>query len=133
MLESTKKALYKIGIDKAIFYTVLARLIQAGGGVISIVFIAKYLTIVEQGYYFTFGSILAIQIFFELGLSTIITQFTAHEVAQLKWGNNTELIGPEESKSRLSSLLRFCVKWFSVIALLLLFILLITGYVFFNK
>lgn len=123
----------KLGIDGAIAYTVLARLIQAGGGVVSILFIAKYLSKTEQGYYFTFSSILAIQIFFELGLSNIITQFVAHETANLKWNGNTELIGPELNRSRLSSLLRFCVQWFSIIAFLLVIILLIAGFLFFNS
>lgn len=133
MKRYTRAVSDKLGIDSAIAFTVLARMIQAGGGVISILFIAKYLTVVEQGYYFTFGSILAIQVFFELGLSSIITQFVAHEVAHLEWFGKTELTGSEESRSRLASLLRFCVKWFFVIALILIVILLISGYVFFNK
>lgn len=128
-----RKVLSVIGIDGAIFYTVLARVIQGGGGVISILFIASFLTKVEQGYYYTFGSILAIQIFFELGLSGIITQFVAHELASLKWINDYQLEGSPESMSRLSSLLHFCVKWFVVIAFLLFFILIITGYIFFQK
>lgn len=128
-----RKLLNIIGIDGAVFYTVLARVIQGGGGVISILFIASFLTKVEQGYYYTFGSILAIQIFFELGLSGIITQFAAHELANLKWINNHELEGSPEAMSRLSSLLHFCVKWFIVIAFLLFFILIIVGYIFFQK
>ncbi|MEL1252628.1 polysaccharide biosynthesis protein [Flavobacterium sp. DGU38] len=128
-----RQILNTIGIDGAIFYTVLARVLQGGGGVISILFIASFLTKVEQGYYYTFGSILAIQIFFELGLSGIITQFTAHEFANLKWINNYELEGSPEAMSRLSSLLHFCIKWFTVIAFLLFFILIITGYIFFQK
>ncbi|MDD4760057.1 MAG: hypothetical protein PHU66_04505, partial [Bacteroidaceae bacterium] len=67
----------KIGIDKSIAYTSTARIIQAAGGVITALFIAKYLTKVEQGFYFTFGSILAIQTFFELGMNGIITQYVA--------------------------------------------------------
>nr|WP_315223158.1 polysaccharide biosynthesis protein [uncultured Flavobacterium sp.] len=130
---NTRRILSSIGIDGAVFYTVLARVIQGGGGVISILFIASFLTKVEQGYYYTFGSILAIQIFFELGLSGIITQFAAHEVASLKWRNDYELEGSPEALSRLSSLLRFCLKWFTVIAFLLFFILIITGYLFFQK
>lgn len=133
MLTNLRAISHKLGIDGAIAYTVLARIIQAGGGVISILFIAKYLTIVEQGYYFTFGSILAIQIFFELGLSNIITQFVAHEMAHVNWVSKTEMIGSEESRSRLSSLLRFCIKWFSVIAVLLTIVLLAAGFVFFTK
>lgn len=133
MIKQIKAISSKLGIDGAIAYTVLGRIVQAGGGVVAIVFIAKCLSIVEQGYYFTFGSILAIQIFFELGLSNIITQFVAHEIAHLRWNGKTELSGSPESLSRLSSLLRFCVKWFSVIAILLIFILMVAGYLFFNK
>ncbi|UPZ16068.1 polysaccharide biosynthesis protein [Flavobacterium humidisoli] len=123
----------KIGIDGAIAFTILSRIIQAGGGVISLMMVAKCLTKVEQGYYYTFGSILAIQIFFELGLSGIITQFVAHENSNLIWQNKTSFTGSVESSSRLSSLLRFTLKWFAVIAILLFFGLVIAGYVFFNK
>lgn len=34
----------KLGIDKSIFFTSLARIIQAVGGVVSILFVARYLT-----------------------------------------------------------------------------------------
>jgi len=128
-----KKTLGKIGIDGAIAFTLLTRIIQAGGGIISIIFIARFLSPSEQGYYYTFASILAIQIFFELGLSGIITQYTAYEFAHLTWGDNFALLGEEYYKSRLSSLLRFCVKWFSIIAGFLFITLLIAGFVFFNK
>jgi hypothetical protein len=77
MIKLLKNVSNKIGIDSAIAFTILSRIIQAGGGVITLLFVAKFLTKIEQGYYYTFGSILAIQIFFELGLSGIITQFVA--------------------------------------------------------
>ena len=102
-----------IGIDGAIFFTLIAKVVQASGGLISVIFISRYLNLIEQGYYYTFGSILSIQIFFELGLSGVITQFVAHEVALLKWEGPICLNGSPEALSRLSSLLRFCVKWFS--------------------
>ena len=133
MINRVKGISNKIGIDGAIFYTILSRILQAGGGVLSIFFIAKYLTKVEQGYYYTFGSILAIQIFFELGLSNIITQFVAHEKAHLNWDSDTDLVGDEISLSRLSSLLQFSIKWFLVIAFILTIALLLCGYLFFNS
>jgi O-antigen/teichoic acid export membrane protein len=133
VIKLIKKASSKIGIDGAIAFTILSRVIQAGGGVITLIFIAKCLTKVEQGYYYTFGSILAIQVFFELGLTGIITQFVAHENANLIWNDKISFHGSEESSSRLSSLLRFTIKWFSVIAVLLFFGLLISGYLFFGK
>lgn len=128
-----KRLSNSIGIDGAIAFTILTRLIQAGGGIISIVFIANFLSADEQGYYYTFGSILAIQIFFELGLSGIITQYAAHEFAHLKWTGNFELLGDEKYKSRASSLLRFFVKWFGIIAIILFFVLLVAGRYFFSK
>lgn len=132
MIHLIKSISRKIGIDGAIAYTIFARGTQAAGGVFTLLFVAQYLTKVEQGYYYTFGSILAIQVFFELGLSNIITQFVAHENADLIWKDRISFTGPKESSSRLASLLRFTVRWFGVIAILLFFGLLIAGYFFFG-
>jgi O-antigen/teichoic acid export membrane protein len=128
-----KKIFQKVGIDWAILYTLFARTIQALGGVGTLFFIAKCLDKNEQGYYYTFGSIIAIQIFFELGLNSIITQYVAHEMAHLQWDDKMELQGDEQYKSRLASLLHFCVKWFSFLAIGLFFTLLVAGYIFFTK
>lgn len=133
MLNLIKKSLNKIGIDGAIGFTLLSRVIQASGGIITLIFITRCLSKVEQGYYYTFGSILAIQIFFELGLSGIITQFVAHENANLVWDGKSRFKGSLETSSRLSSLLRFTVKWFAILGVLLLFGLVIAGYFFFAK
>jgi len=94
----------------AIFFTIIARLVQGIGGMALLFLISKFLTIEEQGYYFTFGSVVAIQIFFELGLNTIITQFAAHENAKLKWNEFNQISGDKISLSRLSSLLHLCLK-----------------------
>lgn len=123
----------KLGIDKSIFFTSLARIIQAVGGVVSILFVARYLTDIEQGFYYTFGSIVAIQIFFELGLNGIITQYVAHETAHLQWKTSTELTGEHKYLSRLSSLLHFCIKWYLCFAGMLLITLIIVGFIFFGK
>lgn len=122
----------KLGVDKAIFYTLLGRGLQISTALFTVLFIAKYLSSDEQGYYYTFGSIVAIQVFFELGLTQIITQFVAHEASYLRWNEFYELVGLEEYKSRLASLLRFCTKWYIVIAVILLIILSLAGYVFFK-
>lgn len=132
MLTILKKIINKIGIDKSIAYISGARVVQAFTGIGSIFFISKFLTGIEQGFYYTFGSIVAIQVFFELGLTGIIVQYVAHETSHLKIvGENIE--GDEKYKSRLSSLLHFCVKWYSVISVLLFITLLIAGFAFFNS
>lgn len=133
MLNIFKKIFLALGIDKSIYYTSMARIIQAVGGIVSVLFVAKYLTGVEQGFYYTFGSIVAIQIFFELGLNGIITQYVAHEMAHLEWQNCTTLKGESKYLSRLSSLLHFSVNWYFFFAGILLLSLLLIGTLFFNK
>lgn len=121
-----------LGIDLSIFYTILARVLQAGGGVVTIGLISLYLTKEEQGYYYTFGSILAVQVFFELGLTSIITQYVAHEAIHIIWKSDKEFFGPPESLSRLASLLLLCLKVFSILAAFLFILLSVGGYLFFS-
>lgn len=122
-----------IGMDRAIAYGSGARVFQAIAGVVTIFFIATFLTGEEQGYYYTFNSLLAIQTFFELGFTNIITQFVAHEVSHLRISNDNTIEGDLKYRSRLSSLLHFSVKWYSVASLLFLVIVLIVGFLFFKS
>lgn len=128
-----KNFLKSIGMDKSIAYSSGARIVQGFTGVASVFFITSFLTGVEQGFYYTFGSILALQVFFELGLTGIMTQYVAHEASHLTLNDNREYEGEEKYKSRLSSLLSFCVKWYSVISALVFIFLMIVGYVYFDK
>lgn len=132
-MERIKSFAKKIGIDKSIAYSSGANILKGITGLATIYFISICLTGEEQGYYYTFGSILAIQVFFELGFTGIITQYVAHEQAHLHWSDNgISLIGDEKYRSRLTHLLHFCVKWYSVLAVILFTALTIIGYVFFS-
>lgn len=121
-----------LGIDKAIGFTFIARLIQALGSIGNLFLISLFLTKEEQGYFYTFTSLVAVQVFFELGLNSIIIQYTAHEVAHLKYTKEDFFFGSDIHLSRLSSMLHFCVKVFSILSIILLIILNIIGYIFFN-
>lgn len=132
-----RQALYsighKIGFDKSIAYSSGARVLQGVTGVLSVFFISTFLTDVEQGFYYTFGSILALQVFFELGLTGIMTQYVAHEVSNLQLDETYTYYGEFRYKSRLASLLRFCIKWYAVISILVIFFLLVFGYFYFAR
>lgn len=123
----------KIGMDGAIAYSSSSRIIAGAAGVLTVFFISTFLTGIEQGFYFTFGSILALQFFFELGLTGIMTQFVAHEVSHLSLKNNFEYEGEEVYKSRLASLIHFCIKWYSVLAVISFVLLLVVGFIYFNR
>ncbi len=122
-----------MGMDKAIVYSSGSRIIQGFTGVVSVFFITTFLTGVEQGFYYTFGSILALQVFFELGLTGIMTQYVAHEASHLELDNNNHFRGESRYLSRLASLIHFCVKWYSFLALSVFTFLLIVGFLFFGS
>lgn len=122
----------KLGINRAIAYTTVARAIQAVGGFVTIFLVAHFMSQEEQGYYYTFNSILSIQMFVELGLGGIITQFIAHEFAFLRIKNN-QIEGGETHLAKLASLTRFFAKWYVVAAFLLFVILFLIGFSFFQS
>lgn len=130
-MQFIRKIAQQVGIDKAIFFTSSARIAQGLGGIVSVLFVARYLTGIEQGFYYTFASILAIQVFFELGLNGIITQYVAHEASHLVLNGN-KYEGEDKYLSRMSSLLHFCIKWYGVLAIALFLLLGATGFVFFR-
>ena len=128
-----KKISTIFGIDGAIFYTSSSQIISAIGGLVTAFLIAHFMTPATQGFYYTFASVLAIQTFFELGLGGIINQYTAHEMAYLKFSSPVQLEGEERNLSRLSSLIHFCLKWYTIAAGLLFICLISVGFWYFNK
>lgn len=131
VIKKGNRFLHQLGIDPAVRNTLLGRGWFALSGLLSSVLLVDFLTSTEQGYYFTFSSIIALQVFFELGLSSVILQFTSHERAHLFLDNDGTLQGDPIHKSRLASLLRDSLKWYLVCAILLLLILIPGGYWFF--
>lgn len=123
----------KIGMDKSIAYSSGARIVQGVTGVGTVFFISTFLNGVEQGFYYTFGSILALQIFFELGLTGIMQQYVAHEASHLKLNKYKSYSGEHKYRSRLTSLVLFCLKWYSVLAILVFIFLMVAGFVYFTK
>jgi len=120
------------GIDRAVFYTIIQRTWSIIAGLLTLVMIAYYLSAEEQGFYYTFASVLALQVFFELGLTSVILSFASHEMGDLKWING-KLEGNTHSKARLASLLCFIIKWYRIITILFFLVLLLGGIFFFER
>ena len=120
-------------MDRAVLYALLARVWGFAAGPISAILIATKFTPTIQGFYYTFGSILALQTFAELGLGVAITQFASHEWAKLRIGENRKITGDPDSLSRLISLAKIAIKWYSIAAIIVIAGLTIGGYVFFSQ
>ena len=128
-----RKILSFFGIDRAVAYTLLGRVWNIFAGLITLIFVARFFSVEQQGFYYTFVSILAIQMIFELGLSYVIVQYASHEKAKLSWDKRGILEGNPDSKAKLYSLFRFSLFWYGAMAIVFLLVLLPAGILFFSK
>jgi len=126
-----RRLAHAVGLDRAIAYTVLARGWAGASGLITVALIARKLSPAEQGYYYTFGSLVALQIVFELGFSVVILQLATHEVAHLTIDAEDGISGPDAPHSRLASILRKSLKWYTIAAVLMACALVPIGWRFF--
>lgn len=121
------------GLDFHVLVTLLFRGWGILAGAATVFLLPLWISPTEQGYYFTFGSVLALQIFFELGLNQIVMQLVSHEVAHLTETADGRLTGEESHLGRLSSLARLISRWYGVAAILFAVIGGIAGAIFFSQ
>ena len=117
-------------VSKDLLYTGMNQLWKVVAGPLILLFIPLYLTPIEQGYWYTFTSIAALAVFADLGFSTIILQFAAHEFAYLEFDDNGLLIGEREHLIRIASFFRFSVIWLFKVICIVFPIIIIGGYFF---
>ena len=129
IVESTR---HRLGVDRAVAFTVLARVWASGSGLITIVLIARFLSPAQQGYYYTFSSLIALQMVFELGFSQVVMQLASHEHAHLSIRKDGTITGDNAAQSRLASILQISTRWYGWGALLLAVALLPSGLYFFS-
>ena len=128
-----RRAMQVTGIDRAIGYTILARGWSSLAGLVTVAFIARTLTGAEQGYYYTFGSLVALQLIFELGFSVVILQLATHEAAHLVLHQDGRILGDARGQARLASILQKAVRWYTVAAIAMGCVLLPAGWHFFSS
>ncbi len=121
-----------LGLDRAIAFTLLARSWSSIAGLVTLTLIAHSLTPAEQGYYYTFYSLVALQIVFELGFSVVILQTASHEAAHLTISAEGNIAGPQSSHARLASVLQKSVRWYTLAAILMAAVVLPLGMFFFS-
>ena len=101
-------------------------------GPLSLLLIPLYLSPVQQGYWYLFGSIAAMSTFADLGFSNIILQFSAHEFAFLSIKKRV-LVGEEKYIQKLGSFFRFVIKWLSFMCSIAYPVIFLVGIFFFHR
>jgi hypothetical protein len=122
-----------VGINQAIGFSLLARSWQIFAGPITLLLVAQHFNLAQQGFYYTFNSVLALQVVFELGLAFVIYQFASHEFTTLTWGHAGKVRGDQHAINRLHSIIKRSVIWYGGVALLMAIFVLPAGLYFFSR
>ncbi len=120
-----------LGIDFHVLNTLIFRSWGIIAGGVTITLIPFGFTPVTQGYYYAFASILALQIFFELGLNQVIIQLVSHDAAHIQVKGNGLLEGEIERVNRLNGLVALIRRWYTFAAIMFALVAGASGWIFF--
>jgi len=122
-----------MGLDGAVAFTSLARVVSIAGSTVTVLLIVRFLSPVEQGYYYTLLSLVALQMVFELGFSFVVQQLAAHESVHLVLREDGSVSGDPTAHARLASALQLSVRWYSLAAVAMGLLLAPLGTLFFAR
>lgn len=106
--------------DRKSLVVLSQKFFQAFAGVVTLYCITMFLTPTEQGYYYTFASLAALQTLLEMGLSTVLVQQAAHEFIHLEWQFRGCLLG--QSRMRFLALAKKSICWYGIAGLIFLLV-----------
>jgi hypothetical protein len=120
------------GIDRAIGFTLINRGWAILAGPLTLVFIVGHLNPVEQGFYFTMGSLLGLQVLFELGLSFVVLQTVSHMMPRIRLEHG-QVIGDSIDVANLGRFMRDLLRWYLAVAGLFVLCLSLGGGAFLSR
>ena len=118
-----------LGINEAIFYSLILRGWQIVAAPITLFLIIHHFSPEQQGFYYTFNSLLLLQIFFEMGLSFVLIQFSSHEFSKLSWKKMGGIQGAKRLR-RFKEILNQSMHYYSLFSLLFFVLLVPAGFYF---
>ncbi len=110
----------------AIHFMIGHRLWQGFAGLITALFVVRFLSADQQGWYFTFMSLAALYSIFEMGLSLVIVQIVAKLSLDIHWGKDGEILG--ENRTQLIAILQLGLRVYFVLAMMFSVCCLLVGW-----
>lgn len=101
-----------LGLTRGVSWTLAGRVWSLGAGVITVGLVARALSPATQGAYYAVLSLLAAQVFAELGLNFVLVQRAARAGATLTRTLDRRVSGPAGALGDVGALLRFGTRWF---------------------
>ncbi len=125
------KFLLFFGIDSLILYSSLAKTLQ-GVGLLALLFsVNTYLDEIQRGFYFSFSSLVALQVFFELGIGVVVLQNAARLIVSCG-GNLDSNINDKSLYKDIRGLYQFNLVWTALAGALLFLLIFPLGKIFFG-
>lgn len=106
------------------------RLWQALSGLITVFFLTHFLTPIQQGWYYSFLSLAALYTLFDLGLSVVLVQFSAHLFINIKWLDKGNVAG--EGREQFLSLTGQSLRLYLLLGLVFCLLMIPAGMIFFE-
>lgn len=103
--------LRRLEIDQTIFYGIARVGWLAIASVVTLVFVAKYTSASEQGYFYTFLSFFQLQAAFQAGAYVALYAAISHAWAPLDVDGDGRVVGTEENLAHLGGLMRLSQRW----------------------
>ena len=110
--------LARLEIDRAVAFSISMRAWQLAAGPVSLMLIAVFFSDHEQGFYYAFANLMAMQAFLELGLNVVVLNVTSGQWAHLKLNEEGRAVGDPAALARLGNFFRQLLKWYTTISLL---------------
>lgn len=100
-----------LGIDNSIFWATINKLFGIVRAPVTIYFLVRFLSVEQQGLWYTFASLGALTMLADLGFTSIITQFVSHEYANLQIRDG-KISGSADGIDRLMGLIKFSASFY---------------------
>lgn len=127
-----RRLLNRLEVDKAVFFALALRFWQLLAGAVSLLLISGFLSREEQGFYYTFSSLLLLQMLFELGMHVVIVSHASHQWSRLRLDERGRVQGDVAAHARLGSLTRAVLRWYAAMSLLFVLGVGAAGLIFFR-
>jgi hypothetical protein len=85
---------------------------QAGCGLVALYIVSSLFSPLEQGYFYLFSSLIALQLFFDLGMNVVLVNLSSHEWAVIERTKGCNSDDGRAARSRLASLIVFARNWY---------------------
>ena len=111
------------------FVAVASRVLNAVFGIVTILFITYKFSSKMQGYYYTFNSVIQLQVFFDAGIAFVLTQTASRYIGKYKDLTDNGILVSDIS---ISALFYSALRFYSISALLFFISVTVGGYFFFQ-